>query len=323
MKILLTGGAGFIGSHVAEAILDAYPDVHLTILDKMTYAADFRNVARVLSHRHGRLVVGDICDLEMCRNVTRNVDLVLNLAAESHVDNSFGNSLHFTQTNVLGTHTLMEACRINQVPRVLHVSTDEVYGDILSGSFDEQSPLNPTNPYAASKAAAEMVIRGYIASFGLPAFMVRGNNIYGTRQFPEKIIPKFCLQLHRGQKLTVHGNGSNIRSYLFVQDFAAAILLLIEKGVPAEVYNVGTSEEFTNLQVAELLCNLFDKSVNEQVEFVSDRPFNDRRYSISCAKIQALGWKKQRSFKSELPAIASWYRENAARYEDVALGVGR
>ena len=318
-KILLTGGAGFIGSHVAEAIIRTQPDVQLTVLDKMTYAADFRNLAQVLSHRHGRLVVGDICDLDVCRQLTQGVDLVVNLAAESHVDNSFGNSLHFTHTNVYGTHTLMEACRINKVPRILHVSTDEVYGDIISGSFDERSPLNPTNPYAASKAAAEMVIRGYISSFGLPVIMVRGNNIYGTRQFPEKIIPKFCMQLHRGKQLTVHGDGSNVRSYLFVEDFASAVLLLVEKAVIGEVYNVGTTEEYTNLQIASMLCKLFALNVKEQLSFVTDRPFNDRRYSISCAKIHELGWTKKHALERELPAIVAWYRENAERYEDVKL----
>lgn len=185
-KILITGAAGFVGSHVADAVIAGVPEAQVTVLDKMTYAADFRNLAGVLANRHTRLVVGDICDLEACHQVTRDVEIVVNLAAESHVDNSFGNSLHFTHTNVLGTHTLLEACRLNKVPRILHVSTDEVYGDILDGSFSESAPLNPTNPYSASKAAAEMVIRGYISSFGTPVSMMRGNNIYGTRQFPRR-----------------------------------------------------------------------------------------------------------------------------------------
>lgn len=320
MKIVLTGGAGFIGSHVTEAVLDAMPEASIVVLDKMSYAADFRNLARPLASPRFRLIVGDICDLDTCATVTRGADLVIHLAAESHVDNSFGNSLHFTHTNVLGTHALVEACRVNKVGRVLHVSTDEVYGDILDGSFDENSSLNPTNPYSASKAAAEMVIRGYMASFQLPVIMVRGNNIYGTRQFPEKIIPKFCMQLHRGMKLTVHGDGRNVRSYLSVHDFAAAILRLVEHGTPGEVYNVGTHEEFANLHVAALLCERFGSSVSANVTFVTDRPFNDRRYSVDTAKIGALGWAPRRSFETELDAIVAWYREHAERYVDVELG---
>jgi UDP-glucose 4,6-dehydratase len=319
VRILLTGGAGFIGSHVADRLVETVPDLHLTVLDKMTYAADFRNLERVLQNRHARLIVGDICNLDVCYSATQGVDIVINLAAESHVDNSFGNSLHFTHTNVLGTHTLMDACRVNKVPLILHVSTDEVYGDILGGSFDENSPLNPTNPYSASKAAAEMVIRGYMSSFGLPVMMVRANNVYGTRQYPEKIIPKFCMQLQRGKKLTIHGNGSNIRSYLAVQDFADAVSLLLTSGKRGEVYNVGTTDEFTNLQVAGAICERFGMRAEDHLTFVADRPFNDRRYSISCAKLEALGWTKKHSLRAELSSIVDWYRDNGYRYEDLEL----
>ena len=318
-RIVLTGGAGFIGSHIADHIIRTRPGVQLTIFDLMTYAADFRNVAGVLAQRHTRLIVGDICDLAACSQATKGADLVIHVAAESHVDNSFGNSLRFSQTNVLGTHTLIEACRANKVPRILHVSTDEVYGDIVTGAYDEGSPLNPTNPYSASKAAAEMVIRGYVASFGLPVVMIRGNNIYGTRQYPEKIIPKFCMQLARGRQLTVHGDGSNIRSYLAVQDFATALAIVVETGRVGDVYNVGTTEEYTNLQIAGMLSEKFGKDVQEQVRFVTDRPFNDRRYSVNCAKLGGLGWKPQKTLVGELDAIVAWYRDNGDRYQDVEL----
>lgn len=319
MRIVLTGGAGFIGSHVADHLLETQPDTKLTILDKMTYAADFRNVADALTHRHTRLVVGDICDLETCQRVTKDADLVIHLAAESHVDNSFGNSLHFTRVNVLGTHTLAEACRINKVPRLLHVSTDEVCGDIIEGAFSESSPLAPTNPYSASKAGAEMVLRGYISSFGLPVVICRGNNVYGPRQYPEKIIPKFCLLLERGQPLTVHGDGSNVRSYLAVQDFAAAIAQLALSGITGEVYNVGTTEEYTNLEIANMLSERFGRPT-ANVCFVADRPFNDRRYSVDSSKMQALGWRPQRTLIGELDKIVAWYRTNAGRYPDDPSG---
>lgn len=314
-KIVLTGGAGFVGSHVADHLLASDPDVRITILDKITYAADFRNVAGALTRPYTRLVVGDICDLDTCLEVTRDVDLVIHLAAESHVDNSFGNSLHFTRVNVLGTHTLAEACRFNRVPRLLHISTDEVYGDILEGAFTEDSPLAPTNPYSASKAGAEMVLRGYVSSFGLPVVMCRGNNIVGTRQYPEKIVPKFCLLLGRDQPLTVHGDGSNVRTYLTVQDFAEAIRTLVLLGRVGEVYNVGTTEEYTNLEVAHMLSERFGKPAN--ISFVTDRPFNDRRYSVDCQKIAGLGWSPQRTLAGELDKIVWWYKSNAGRYERV------
>lgn len=319
MKIVLTGGAGFIGSHVADHLISTLPDLQLVVLDRMTYAADFRNLASALLHGHAKLVVGDICDLAICAEVTRGADVVVHLAAESHVDNSFGNSLHFTQTNVLGTHTLIEACRANRVPKIIHVSTDEVYGDIMTGSFDETAPLNPSNPYSASKAAAEMVIRGYMASFKLPVIMLRGNNIYGTRQYPEKIIPKFCMQLLRDRKLTLHGDGSNVRSFLAVQDFASALGIVLTRGTLGEVYNVGTSDEYTNLQIAGMLCEIFGKHAHDYVTFVEDRPFNDRRYSLNCAKIHGLGWAKRLTLADEIERVARWYFDNAHRYEEVTL----
>ena len=320
MKVILTGGAGFIGSHVCDHLIRALPDLHLVVLDRMTYAADFRNLANVLLQGHAKLVVGDVCDLTTCTEVTKGADVVVHLAAESHVDNSFGNSLHFTTTNVLGTHTLMEACRINNVPRIVHVSTDEVYGELADGcSCDESAPLNPSNPYSASKAAAEMIIRGYMASFGLPVIILRGNNVYGTRQYPEKIIPKFCMQLIRGKMLTVHGDGGNTRTFLAADDLASALEIVLARGEIGQVYNVGTSEEYANLSIAGMICEAFGVECDRRVEFVEDRPFNDRRYSVNCAKIRALGWAPDRTLTGQIDNIAQWYRDNAHRYAEVAF----
>jgi dTDP-glucose 4,6-dehydratase len=314
MKIVVTGGCGFIGSHVAEHFRDVFPGARVTIFDKLTYAADADNVSHLVTANAVRLVVGDICDFDLCRRVVRNADLVVHLAAESFVDNSFGDPLTFTITNTLGTQTLLEACRRARVPRFIHVSTDEVYGEVLRGQVGEDAPFNPTNPYSASKAAAEMIILGYLKSYRQPIIRVRANNIFGTRQYPEKVIPKFCLSLALGAKLTIHGNGSHRRHYLHARDFAAAITLLIEKGVEGEVYNVGSDDEYTNLEVAELVCDVFGKDSREEVIFVKDRLFNDRRYSISSARMQSLGWRAQRRLVDELGDIAQWYVDRVDRY---------
>ena len=318
MKIVVTGGCGFIGSHVAEHLREVFPGARLTILDKLTYAGDMDNVSHLVTgNGNGKgvhLVVGDICDADLCRRVVRNADLVVHLAAESFVDNSFGDPLTFTIANTLGTHTLLEACRRAEVPRFIHVSTDEVYGEVLRGEVGEDAPFNPTNPYSASKAAAEMIILGYLRSYRQPIVRVRANNIFGIRQYPEKVIPKFCLSLALGGKLTIHGNGSHRRHYLHARDFAAAIALLIDKGVAGEVYNVGSDDEYTTLEVAELVCDVFGKACHEEVVFVKDRPFNDRRYSISSARMQSLGWRPQRRLVDELCFVAQWYADRVERY---------
>ena len=321
-KIVVTGGCGFIGSHVAEHLREVFPEARLTILDKLTYAGDMDNVSHLVNSNGVRLVIGDICDGDLCRRVVRHADLVVHLAAESFVDNSFGDPLTFTITNTVGTHTLLEACRIAGVPRFIHVSTDEVYGEVLRGRVEENAPFNPTNPYAASKAAAEMIILGYLRSYRQPIIRVRANNIFGIRQYPEKVIPKFCLSLALGGKLTIHGNGSHLRHYLHAQDFAAAIALLIKRGVAGEVYNVGSDEEYSTLEVAELVCDIFGKECGAEVVFVKDRPFNDRRYSISSARIQSLGWRAQRRLEDDLCFIAQWYAHRVERYRHLFVDAG-
>jgi dTDP-glucose 4,6-dehydratase len=314
-RIVITGGAGFIGSHVVDHFCEEFADAHIVILDKMTYAADFRNVSSLVSAGRVELVVGDVCDFDLCARVVAKADLVVHTAAESHVDNSFGNSLRFTTTNTLGTHTLMEACRLAMVPRIVHISTDEVYGEVLDGSRNEDDPLNPTNPYSASKAAAEMIIAGYRRSFNLPVIQVRANNIYGTRQYPEKLIPKCTVLLLNGRKVPLHGNGRYRRHYLSVHDFAAGLAVLARKGTTGLTYNIGSEEEYANIDVAAKLCELLGKDIGSAAEFTSDRPFNDQRYSIASERIKALGWRTRRRLFDDLPALVSWYRENLDRYK--------
>ena len=273
-KIIITGAAGFVGSHVYDHFSGIYPKAEIIILDKMTYAADIRNIPNIMSISNHMLVVGDVADLDVCLRVTKNADLVIHLAAESHVDNSFGNSMIFTKSNTLGTHVLMEACKRNNVKKIIHVSTDEVYGENTKGIFLEDDELNPTNPYSAAKAGAEMLVKSYFKSFNLPIVTVRANNIYGIRQFPEKIIPRFSLRALKGFPLEVHGNGSNLRHYLAASDFARALELVSIEGSCGEAYNVASETELSNLEMASLI-NSIVRPDNNEINFTSDRPFND------------------------------------------------
>ncbi|MCB9978089.1 MAG: dTDP-glucose 4,6-dehydratase [Rhodospirillales bacterium] len=322
-RIVVTGGAGFIGSHIVDHFCEAFPDATVVVLDKMTYAADIRNILHGIESRRVELVVGDICHLESCLRAVRGADLVIHAAAESHVCNSFDNSFEFTRTNVLGTHCLMEAARQAGVPKIIHVSTDEVYGEVVEGSAHEDSPLRPTSPYSASKAGAEMIISGYLKSFRLPVVTVRANNIFGTRQFPEKIIPKFTLALLTGKSLTLHGSGQNRRHYLCARDFARALEILATKGEIGGIYNIGTVEEYTNIEMAGLLCGLFGLDANEVITFVDDRPFNDFRYAVDWSKISALGWEPRRSLRRALPEVVQWYADNFFRYGPASSMVRR
>ncbi|MES2817981.1 MAG: GDP-mannose 4,6-dehydratase [Pseudomonadota bacterium] len=316
-KIVITGGAGFAGSHIVDEACLQYPDARVVVLDKMTYAGDVRNISHHLFSNRVQLLVGDVADLDFCRRAVKGACLVIHAAAESHVDNSFGNSLEFTRTNVLGTHSLMEACRQERVPKVVHVSTDEVYGEVLNGAASEDDVLRPTNPYSSSKAAAEMILRGYIQSYNEPIVIIRANNLYGLRQFPEKIIPRFICHLLTGRRLPLHGNGTNRRHYLSTRDFARAVLFVAEQGVIGETYNIGTTEEYTNLEMAELICEHFGRNIDDLVDFVPDRPFNDARYSISWAKLQAMGWKPQHSLREDLGMLVEWYASNLERYTEL------
>ncbi|HRC26594.1 MAG TPA: dTDP-glucose 4,6-dehydratase [Alphaproteobacteria bacterium] len=313
-RIVVTGGAGFIGSHIVDHFCEVFPKATVVVLDKMTYAADIRNILHRIESRQVELVVGDICHTDSCLRAVEGADLVIHAAAESHVCNSFNNSFEFTRTNVLGTHCLMEAAKRAGVPKIIHVSTDEVYGEVNEGSAHEDSPLRPTSPYSASKAGAEMIISGYLKSFHLPVVTVRANNIFGTRQYPEKIIPKFTLSLLTGAPLTLHGSGQNRRHYLCARDFARALEILAVQGEIGGIYNIGTVEEYTNLEMASLLCAVFGLDAKSVITFVSDRPFNDFRYAVDWSKISALDWAPRRSLRQALPEVVRWYADNLFRY---------
>jgi len=236
----------------------------------------------------------------------------MHFAAQTHVDNSFGNSIQFTQNNVLGTHVLLEAAKVNQVKRFIHVSTDEVYGeiDVDSNSCIETGVLEPTNPYAATKAGAEYLVKAYHKSFDLPTIITRGNNVFGEHQFPEKIIPKFICSLEKGKPLYIHGDGSHTRNYVYVGDVVSAFDIILHKGIIGEIYNIGGECELSNLQVADKLLEYYGKigRKSELVQFVQDRPFNDKRYGINSDKLNKLGWTPVVSFDSGLAKTVHWYR---------------
>jgi UDP-glucose 4,6-dehydratase len=309
-KILITGGAGFIGSHVVDAAVARYPQSEIIVLDKMNYAA---NVHFIFDHlRSGRvkLVVADIGDYEGMLRATHGVKLLLNLAAESHVGRSFNNSMEFTRTNTLGTHVLLEAARQQGVERFVHVSTDEVYGEVLEEAATEKHPLHPNNPYSGSKAAAEMIIQSYWRSFGSASIIVRANNIFGMRQYPEKIIPKFIVQGLSGKSMALHGDGTYRRHYLAAQDFARALLLIAENGELCSAYNVGGTEEYENRTIAKMICAELGLDPEKSIRFERDRPFNDRRYAVDDSRVRLMGWMPEIKLKNALPDLVAWYRRH-------------
>mmetsp|Transcript_36093 Transcript_36093/g.90572 ORF Transcript_36093/g.90572 Transcript_36093/m.90572 type:complete len:377 (+) Transcript_36093:114-1244(+) len=295
--ILLTGGCGFIGSHVVNLLVNKYPAYKVICFDKLDYCASLKNISPSIGKPNFKFVKGDILSLDLVLYVihSERVDTIMHFAAQSHVDNSFGNSIHFTKTNVLGTHVLCEAALKSNLRLFLHVSTDEVYGEILQGRDDanEETVLEPTNPYASSKAGAEFVVKSYFRSFHLPVIITRGNNVYGPGQYPEKIIPKFIHLLQRGKPLPLHGDGSHSRHFLYVEDCACAFDIILHKGTVGEVYNIGTQSEISNNQVALDLLSIFQLSDKEKemVTYVEDRKFNDTRYAIDSEKVKQLGWK--------------------------------
>ena len=308
-KIIITGGAGFIGSHIVSDFCKKYKKSKIVIVDKLTYAGNLENLKDVLNLKNIKFIKADICNLNLMKKISSNTDLLINAAAESHVDNSFGNSKIFSKTNIIGTHSLLEACRFNNVKKIIHISTDEVYGDIKKGKSNEKSYLNPTNPYSASKAAAEMLIKSYISSYKIPIIILRPNNIYGIRQYPEKLIPKTIRLLAKSKKIPLHGNGKNIRHYLSVNDFLTALHIIIQKGSLSESYNIGSENHFTNYEIVKKICQGMKLDHEKQIKFVDDRPYNDSRYAIDYTKIKKLGWKNKFFLEGDLKSLILWYKK--------------
>jgi dTDP-glucose 4,6-dehydratase/UDP-glucose 4,6-dehydratase len=307
-NLLVTGGCGFIGSNFINYYFYNNIDVNIINLDAMYYCANELNINEEIrnSDRY-HLIKGNLCSIDLLNHILDNykIDTVIHFAAQSHVQNSFEDSLKYTYDNILGTHTLLESCRkYEKIQKFIHISTDEVYGESLLSEDEEkkneQSILCPTNPYAATKAGAELIANSYRFSFKMPIIITRGNNVYGPCQYPEKLIPRFIELLKEGKKVTIQGDGSNVRAFLHALDVAKALELILEKGKIGEIYNIGSDEdkEYTVLEIAKILIKLIKNSedYDSYIDYIEDRPFNDKRYYISNEKVKNLGWTIRKDF---------------------------
>jgi dTDP-glucose 4,6-dehydratase len=311
-SILVTGGCGFIGSNFIRYLLETDPEVTVVNFDCLTYAGNLQNLADLAQHPRYRFIRGDITDREAVLAALRSsVDGIINFAAESHVDRSIQDSGPFVHTNVVGTQILLDAARTCGIARYLQVSTDEVYGSLgATGAFTEQTPLAPNSPYAASKAAADLLVRSYVHTFGLPAVITRCSNNYGPYQFPEKLIPLFIINLFRDEPVPVYGDGLNVRDWIHVRDHAAGIAQVWRKGRVGEVYNLGGRCERTNLELTHALLEATGKP-RSLIRYVADRPGHDRRYAIDCSRAEKeLGWRPTVPFEEGLRETVRWYREH-------------
>jgi len=309
LRILVTGGAGFIGSNFIRYFLRTYPESTVVNLDKLTYAGNLDNLSDVQSHPGYQFVRGDICDADCVGDIlAQGIDTVVHFAAESHVDRSIADAREFVRTNVQGTYTMLEATRRAGIPCFLHVSTDEVYGTLPSGEYaDEQSPLQPNSPYAASKAASDLLVRSFWQTYHFPAIITRSSNNYGPCQFPEKLIPLMITNALEGKPLPVYGDGLNERDWIFVEDHCVALDLVLQARQPGEVYNIGYGQPVTNLEIVRRLLKILGRP-ETLVEFVPDRPGHDRRYALDTGKIRReLGWKPAKDLEEGLSGTVAWY----------------
>ncbi|MBP9122037.1 MAG: dTDP-glucose 4,6-dehydratase [Ignavibacteriaceae bacterium] len=322
-NILVTGGAGFIGSNFVNALLDKRDDIFIVNLDKLTYAGNLENLKNSETKKNYRFVKGDIANSEMVEYVFRkyNIKYVVNFAAESHVDRSILGSKVFYETNVIGTNVLLETARRFEVERFLQVSTDEVYGSLgATGFFTEKTPISPNSPYSSSKAAADMMVQAFYHTYGMPVVTTRCSNNYGPFQFPEKLIPLMIINTLNGKKLPVYGDGLNVRDWIYVLDHNFAIETVLEKGKIGEVYNIGAKNEMTNIEIIRLILKHLGKG-DEMIEYVKDRPGHDRRYAIDNTKIETdLGWTPEFSFESAIGETIDWYLNNKEWWQRIISG---
>ncbi len=317
--ILVTGGMGFIGSNFIRHILNTHPEARIVNFDKLTYSGNLDTLRDVEKHPRYRFIQGDICNQQAVHQAMNGVNIVAHFAAETHVDISIKDPLSFTNTNVLGTHVLLEEARQAGVSRFLHISTDEVYGHRLSGSFGETDMLCPRNPYAASKAAAEKIVQAYFTTFNLPVIITRTSNNYGPYQYPEKLIPLFVTNLIEDKKVPLYGDGLHQREWIYVQDNCEALDFVLANGKSGEIYNIGTNHELTNLQMTAIILNAMGKD-DSSILFVPDRPAHDRRYSINCAKLRSLGWHSRYGFADAIQETIQWYKDNRWWWEKIKSG---
>ena len=321
MKILVTGGAGFISSNFILYAIEQHTDWEIINLDKLTYAGNLDNLKDVKDHPRYSFIRGDITDRELINTVlSGDIDAVINFAAESHVDRSIENASPFIDTNTKGTQILLEGARKHQVGRYVHISTDEVYGSIDSGSYDETAILSPLNPYSASKAAADLLCHAYYETYNLPVMVTRCTNNFGPRQFPEKLIPLVITNALDDKTIPVYGDGLNRRDWIYVIDHCRAIGMVLQKGKPGQIYNIAGMNEKTNLELIQHILKLLNKP-DDLIQFVTDRPGHDRRYAINADKIyRELGWKPEYSFDQALADTVDWYLQNESWWRQIKSG---
>jgi dTDP-glucose 4,6-dehydratase len=309
VNLLVTGGAGFIGSNFIKHFFSFLPEANIVNLDKLTYAGRLENLREIESNPNYKFIKGDICDKKTVAEATKDVDVIINFAAESHVDTSILKPEDFIQTDVFGTFVLLEEARKKDL-EFIQISTDEIYGSIEKGFFSEESPLMPSSPYSASKAGADRLAFSYFKTYGLNVKITRSSNNFGPNQFPEKLIPLFVTNLLEGKRIPLYGDGLNVRDWIFVKDNCNAIIKVMEKGKKGEAYNVAAGNEKTNLEITEFILSELKKG-KEFIEFVEDRKGHDRRYALDWSKIKALGFKPQYSFEEALRETINWYKENS------------
>lgn len=318
---LITGGAGFIGSNYIRYLFKRYKDIMIVNLDKLTYAGNTANLKDIESSENYIFIKGDICDNEVVNKVFREYhpDYLINFAAESHVDRSIGNPDDFIRTDIFGVYILLEASKELGIERFIQISTDEVYGSIEKGSFTEESPLKPSNPYSASKTGGDRLAYSYFATYGLPVVITRASNNFGPYQYPEKLIPLFVTNALEDKQLPIYGDGRNVRDWLFVEDHCRAIEFILQKGKVGEVYNIAGASEKENIQITNHILELLGKS-NSLIRYVADRIGHDRRYSLDTSKLYNLGWKQEYEFGDALKETIQWYKENSDWWKPLKSG---
>lgn len=310
MKLLITGGAGFMGSNFVHYILKNYPDYKVVNLDKLTYSGNLENLKDIESNPNYKFVKGDIIDEALVDDLAKSVDVIVNYAAETHVDRSIIDPSSFVKTDVLGTYNLIEKAKKYSHSRFIQISTDEVFGSIEEGKFTEESPFQPNSPYAASKAGADLLARSYVVTYNAPVIVTHSCNFYGPYHYPEKFIPLAIVNLLQGKKVPLYGDGQNVREWIYTEDHCRAIDTIFHKGKVGEVYNISSEEEWKNIDVLNELLSLLGKDENS-IEYVKDRPGHDRRYALDSNKLRTeLGWKPENNLRQGLKKTVEWFKNN-------------
>lgn len=319
MKLLITGGAGFMGSNFIRYILNKYPDYQVVNLDKLTYAGNLENLCDVENNPRYKFVKGDVCDEKTVDEQAQKADIIINYAAETHVDRSIMAPRDFAMTDVIGTQTLLEAAKKYQHRLYIQISTDEVFGSTEGGKFTEESPFLPNSPYAASKAGGDLLCRAYNITYKMPIIVTHSCNFFGPNQYPEKFIPLFVTNLLEGKKVPLYGDGKNVREWIYTEDHCRAIDVLLHKGKAGEVYNIGTGWEKENIEIVRNILQISGKD-EKSIEYVKDRPAHDRRYALDSAKLRGLGWAPQENFQAALRQTVEWYKNNEKWWKSLKSG---